>query len=135
MAQIHAMLARIANIAITARSKAALAEFARIEPPRCVRAERRAKGKPGVRLNQTRRWCPMSEIEDALQRFQIQTLEALLALADLEEAGLAHELLSAETSVDRRLAALNRSYEVPVEREIILENLADLDPPLRVQLD
>ena len=110
-------------------------ESSRLNARSPAHAERRAKGKPRVRLNQPRRWCPMNEIEDALQRFQIQTLEALLALADLEEAGLTHELLSWETSVDRRLAALNRKYEVPIEREIILENLADFDPPLRVKLD
>ena len=81
------------------------------------------------------RWCPMNEIEDALQRFQIQTLEALLALADLEEVGLTNEILSWETSGDRRLAALNRKNEIPIEREIILENLADFNPPLRVKLD
>jgi hypothetical protein len=52
---------------------------------------------------------------------------------DLEEAGLSRELLSWETSADRRLAALNRKTEIPLEREIILQNLADLDPPLRVK--
>ena len=72
-------------------------------------------------------------LQNALRQFQIQTLEALLALADLEEAGLTHEILSASTSANRRL--MNRSYEVPIEREIILENLADFNPPLRVRRD
>ena len=76
----------------------------------------------------------MNEIENALRTFQIQTLEALLALTDLEETGLIREVLAPETSEDCRLAALNRKYEIPIEREIILQNLADLDPPLRVSL-
>jgi hypothetical protein len=77
----------------------------------------------------------VNEIKDALQKFQIQNLEALLALADLEEAGLARELLSYDTPAERRIAALNRQYEIPIEREIILQHLADFGPPLRVSLD
>jgi hypothetical protein len=74
-------------------------------------------------------------LQNALRQFQIQTLEALLALADLEEAGLTHEILSAYTSTDRRLTAMNRSHEVPLEREIILYHLAQMNPPLRVRRD
>jgi hypothetical protein len=77
----------------------------------------------------------MNEIQDALQTFQIQILEALLALCDLEEMSLTRGIESPNTSVARREAAINRRYEVPMERELILERLANFDPPLRVLLD
>ena len=75
------------------------------------------------------------DLRDALNRFQTHTLEALLALADLEEAGLNREILLPETGPDRRIAALNREIEIEIEREIVLQHLADMDPPLRVRSD
>jgi hypothetical protein len=75
------------------------------------------------------------DLRDALNRFQTHTLEALLALADLEEAGLDREILLPETGPDRRIAALNREIEIEIEREIVLQHLADIEPPLRISLD
>jgi hypothetical protein len=77
----------------------------------------------------------MNEIHDALQKLQILTLEALLVLCDLEEANLTREIESPVAPAGRREAAINRRYEVPIEREIILGRLADLDPPLGVLRD
>ena len=74
----------------------------------------------------------MKELRGALRRLQIQNLEALLALADLEETALNVEIQSPHTSEERRIAAKNRLYEIPIEKEIVLTRLADLNPPLRV---
>ena len=84
----------------------------------------------------TARWrynsSRMKELQGALRRLQIQNLETLLALADLEETALTVEIQSPHTSEERRIAAKNRLYEIPIEKEIVLTRLADLNPPLRV---
>lgn len=75
----------------------------------------------------------MDEIVAALRIFQIQTLEALLALSELEEAAL--EIERHVATEERRVGISNRLYEIPIEREIILGRIADLEPPMIILAD
>jgi hypothetical protein len=74
----------------------------------------------------------MNEIQNMIRKLRIQSLEAHLALRNVEEAGLKRQLLSASISDRERMHAVLRLAELSDERDALLLDLVALDSPLRV---
>jgi hypothetical protein len=77
----------------------------------------------------------VDELIKALKDFQIEALESLLRLYDLEESGLRNSMQSPDSTDTQRIFAIERCEQISIEKEIILQRLADLGPPLRIAPD
>jgi hypothetical protein len=74
----------------------------------------------------------MDQIRETVRERRIQVLTAQLESRRIEEVSLSREIESSATPRERRVEAICRRAFISVEREFIVNELAALDPPLRV---